>query len=413
MESIPASAATRIPAAPCACVVARSPNRCASSTAARVSSTEYCETSGPAPSPTTPPVEKILMTDAPAATCSRAALRISSTPSATRPISRPCPPVLVSPRPAATMRGPSTMPPSIARASSMTIVPFAPRSRTVVTPARSSARAFLKAFSVPRAGSWRDSLAKSADPSNVRCAWQLMSPGGRNRPPVSSVRDRSPFGVFGARERLPTHVIVPSSITTAASDIVRVPSKRPSTSRTVRIATQYRPRMPDALTQRLRARGLVPPDYDGRGLLNVPATALDMLGARQPSDPPVLSDLDPALRDGVRRVATVLIDGLGWGQLHALCDDGVTPFLAELRDRARARNSAQLLEATTVFPSTTAAAITTMNTARTPLEHGNIAYFAWVEEFAQVTQMLRWGAAITRRGSYFDDATVDPRRYVH
>jgi len=170
--------------------------------------------------------------------------------------------------------------------------------------------------------------------------------------------------------------------------------------------------MPDALTQRLRARGLVPPDYDGRGLLNVPATALDMLGARQPSDPPVLSDLDPALRDGVRRVATVLIDGLGWGQLHALCDDGVTPFLAELRDQARARNSAQLLEATTVFPSTTAAAITTMNTARTPLEHGNIAYFAWVEEFAQVTQMLRWGAAITRRGSYFDDATVDPRRYV-
>jgi Type I phosphodiesterase / nucleotide pyrophosphatase len=170
--------------------------------------------------------------------------------------------------------------------------------------------------------------------------------------------------------------------------------------------------MPDALTASLRARGLVPPDYDGRGLLNIPSTVLDVLDVRQPTDPPVLVDLDPALRDGARRVVTVLVDGLGWAQLNALCDQGVLPFLAEVRDRARARDGAQLLEATTVFPSTTAAAITTMNTARTPLEHGNIAYFAWVEEFAQVTQMLRWGAAVTRRGSYFDDATVDPRRYV-
>jgi hypothetical protein len=65
-----------------------------------------------------------------------------------------------------------------------------------------------------------------------------------------------------------------------------------------------------------------------------------------------------------------------------------------------------------VFPSTTAAAITTLNTARTPLEHGNIAYFLWLEEFAQVTAMLRWGPAIKRRGSYFDDLAVDPRRFV-
>ena len=170
--------------------------------------------------------------------------------------------------------------------------------------------------------------------------------------------------------------------------------------------------MPEALVADLRARGFVPPDYDGRGLLNIPATVMDVLGVRQANDPPVLRDLDPSLRDGARRVVVVLVDGLGLWQLQAACDAGATPFLAGLRDRAKRRDGAQLLEATTVFPSTTAAAITTMNTARTPLEHGNIAYFAWVEEFAQVTQMLRWGAAVTRRGSYFDDAAVDPRRYV-
>ena len=170
--------------------------------------------------------------------------------------------------------------------------------------------------------------------------------------------------------------------------------------------------MPHPLLERLRARGFVLPDYDGGGLLNVPATVLDVLGARDAGDAPPLRDLDPALREGVRQVVVVLADGLGWWQLEMLCDQGATPFLAELRERARRRDRAKLIQATTVFPSTTAAAITTLNTARTPLEHGNIAYFIWLEEFAQVTAMLRWGPAISRRGSYFDDPAVDPLRHV-
>ncbi len=170
--------------------------------------------------------------------------------------------------------------------------------------------------------------------------------------------------------------------------------------------------MPHPLVERLRARGFVMPDYDGGGLLNVPATVLDVLGDRDAGDAPPLMGLDPKLREGVRQVVVVLADGLGWWQLEKFCDMGDTPFLAELRERARRRDGAQLLDATTVFPSTTAAAITTMNTARTPLEHGNIAYFIWLEEFAQVTAMLRWGPAIARRGSYFDDPAVDPLRYV-
>jgi hypothetical protein len=170
--------------------------------------------------------------------------------------------------------------------------------------------------------------------------------------------------------------------------------------------------MPHPLVERLRARGFVMPDYEGGGLLNVPGTVLDVLGARDAGDAPPLAGLDPALRDGVKQVVVVLADGLGWWQLEMFCDRGDTPFLAEVRRRAHRGDRAQLIEATSVFPSTTAAAITTLNTARTPLEHGNIAYFIWLEEFAQVTAMLRWGPAITRRGSYFDDPAVDPLRYV-
>ncbi len=170
--------------------------------------------------------------------------------------------------------------------------------------------------------------------------------------------------------------------------------------------------MPDALIERLRARGFVPPDYDGGGLLNVAATVLDVLGVRDETDPPPLRALEPSLRDGVRQMVLVLADGLGLAQLRALCAAGDMPFVASIVERATRHDRAQLIEATTIFPSTTAAAITTLHTARTPQEHGNLAYFVWLEEFAQVTQMLRWGPAVHRRGSYFDDPRVDPRVYV-
>jgi hypothetical protein len=167
-----------------------------------------------------------------------------------------------------------------------------------------------------------------------------------------------------------------------------------------------------ALRDRLLARGYVLPDYDGGGVANVPGSVLATLGVRGDRHLPPLRDLDPALTDGVRQVVVVLADGLGLGQLDRLCERADMPFLATVLERARRREDAQLLEATAVFPSTTAAAITTMNTARTPQEHGNLAYFVWLEEFGHVTQMLRWGRATQRRGSYFDDPALDPRRYA-
>jgi type I phosphodiesterase/nucleotide pyrophosphatase len=170
--------------------------------------------------------------------------------------------------------------------------------------------------------------------------------------------------------------------------------------------------VPDALRERLRAHGFVLPDYEGGGLVNVAATVLDLCGARTAADPPPLRGIDPSLLEGVRSVVLVLCDGLGSDQLQRVARSGAAPFLARILERAARRESAQLIDATTIFPSTTAAAITTLNTARTPQEHGNLAYFVWLEEFGMVAQMLRWGPATVRRGSFFDDRAIDPRAYV-
>lgn len=169
--------------------------------------------------------------------------------------------------------------------------------------------------------------------------------------------------------------------------------------------------MANGLRDRLAADGWILPDYAGGGLANIPGTVLATLGAREERDIAPLEGLDPALSDGVRAVVVVLADGLGLGQLERLSARGETPFLASVLERARAHRGAQLLEATSVFPSTTAAAITTLNTGRTPQEHGNVAYFCWLDEFGEVAQMLRWGPARHRHGSYFDDPSRDPVRY--
>lgn len=161
----------------------------------------------------------------------------------------------------------------------------------------------------------------------------------------------------------------------------------------------------------MTGNGWVLPSYDGRGLANVPGTVLSALGAWDEGDIPPLRDLDGALLDGVRQVVVVLVDGLGMWQLERMTARRELPFLGSLLERSRARDGVQLVEATSVFPSTTAAAITTLHTGRTPQEHGNLAYFCWLDEFGQNTQMLRWGLAGSRVGSYFDDASLDPTRY--
>src|SRR5437667_2793468 len=235
-----------------------------------------------------------------------------------------------------------------------------------------------------------------------------MRPGTAKRPAGFAI---SPLS-FGSAFRSPAHAISPPSTTIAAFSTTCSPSKNPSSSNTVRTARSIVRRCPtrsSSVSARATSSSLI---TAGGGLINVAATMLDILGARNESDPLPLRDLSVALREGVRQVLVVLADGLGLGQLRALCASGDVPFLASLLDRAGRNDGAQLIEARTIFPSTTAAAITTLNTARTPQEHGNIAYFVWLEEFAAVTQMLRWGPGVTRRGSFFDNQTIDPRDYV-
>src|SRR5204863_3059186 len=102
------------------------------------------------------------------------------------------------------------------------------------------------------------------------------------------------------------------------------------------------------------------PDYAGGSLVNLVASVVASRGGKTLHDP--LRDFEfPA---SAKNLVLLIIDGLG------------DNYLARRRagsELARCRRAAL----TSVFPSTTASAITTSYTGRTPLEHGLTGWFVY------------------------------------
>jgi predicted AlkP superfamily pyrophosphatase or phosphodiesterase len=114
---------------------------------------------------------------------------------------------------------------------------------------------------------------------------------------------------------------------------------------------------------------LVLPDYGGACVSNV----IPALLAPRPDGRPAWI---PAAAAEARQVVVLVLDGLGWEQLDDRWD--LAPTLRRLRGGP----------ITTVAPSTTATALTSITTGLTPGEHGVIGYR--IEIHGEVLNVLRW-----------------------
>jgi type I phosphodiesterase/nucleotide pyrophosphatase len=118
---------------------------------------------------------------------------------------------------------------------------------------------------------------------------------------------------------------------------------------------------------------MMQPDYQGGGLVNLIASVVEGCGG--PRRHPTLSMLSPVELRQARNVVLVIIDGLGDNYLMRQGTGG---------ELARRRRGA----ITSVFPSTTASAITTSYTGSTPLEHGLTGWFTYFGEAGYVAAPL-------------------------
>jgi hypothetical protein len=136
------------------------------------------------------------------------------------------------------------------------------------------------------------------------------------------------------------------------------------------------------------------PDYAGGSLANLMASILGAFGATSPY--PELRRLPAAELAAARHVVLLLVDGLGYHYLarHA------APRGA-LRRHLRA-------PVTSVFPSTTATAITTVHTGLAPQQHGLVGWFTHLDEAGGAAAVLPF----RRRsdGASLKAAGLDPAR---
>lgn len=123
----------------------------------------------------------------------------------------------------------------------------------------------------------------------------------------------------------------------------------------------------------------VRPDYQGGGLVNLMVSLAEGLGGGRAGGYAPLEALAPAEVAGARHVVLLLLDGLGHDYLAAHGAGGM------LGAHLRARLSS-------VFPPTTAAAVTTLFTAVAPQQHAVTGWFQYLRELGLVTAFLPFRA---------------------
>jgi hypothetical protein len=163
--------------------------------------------------------------------------------------------------------------------------------------------------------------------------------------------------------------------------------------------SEARAATPDEVLQRHRANspepGMIRPDYQGYATCNVSQLVLRNFGL--PNRCPEV--LHPLLDRTYSRVVLLILDALGWNQLHTFLPD--IPPLQRLYERST------VLPITTTFPSTTTVALTTIYTGLTPAEHTVTGHYIYLKELGAVVDVLRFSPLGDPRREVYAERGVD------
>ncbi len=139
------------------------------------------------------------------------------------------------------------------------------------------------------------------------------------------------------------------------------------------------------------------PYYEGYSLVNLPDSVCHWLGAPTFGAGPLAPEILNQWQAGFRHVILMVIDGFGFNTLQSVLEGASQNSRNAIwSDLAR---DAVLAPVTSIVPSTTAAALTTFWTGRTPAEHGIVGYEVWLKEFSLIANMIMHSPA-----SYHGDA---------
>lgn len=154
----------------------------------------------------------------------------------------------------------------------------------------------------------------------------------------------------------------------------------------------------DTLARDLRADevapGFVRPAWGTHSFANVPDTITSLFGGE--SARPLPSGVFDGAATDVEHVLVVLVDGFGWNHFERVREDH--PFLTTLAEHAT------VTPLTSICPTETAAAVSTIHTGTQPAEHGVLGWNAHVPELGGFVQTLPFADhERTPLGEVFDE----------
>jgi hypothetical protein len=156
------------------------------------------------------------------------------------------------------------------------------------------------------------------------------------------------------------------------------------------------------LTQKLNqpttTEGFLYPQYRADCISNIPNTVLQLLQAKNWQPSPLIErlKLDPK---NVNKVILLVVDGFGFNQF--LNHYKQNQFLTNLTE------TGEVFPLTSVYPSQTTNALTTLNTGLTPQEHGLFEYFIYLKETG-IINALRFERIGTKTKTKLIDQGYDP-----
>ena len=134
------------------------------------------------------------------------------------------------------------------------------------------------------------------------------------------------------------------------------------------------------------------PQYDKSCISEIPKMILNLFEARKEKTKTHLENITRP--EGITKVVLLVIDGFGYKQfLNHLKEN---QFLTNLT------NQGEVYPLTSVFPSQTTNALTTLNTGLTPQEHGLFEYFIYLKDIGVVNALQ-----FERLGSKLQDNLID------
>lgn len=146
----------------------------------------------------------------------------------------------------------------------------------------------------------------------------------------------------------------------------------------------------------------ITPDYLGGSIANVPATIATLLQVPFDGLSSLREPLWQPLSNGVERIVVLLVDSLGW-DMYQKSKPGIDWLSSHLEIEEKI---------TSVFPSTTVAALCSLWTGYAPAQHGMVGLRLFFPQEATLASMLRFSPTFASFPNSLIDAGIKPETFL-